>query len=52
MRHFANKSLNLLQKLFIGDTQSDDVPLATLRHVRKNSSTMQNSTDRETDGHL
>lgn len=52
MNHFANKSLSLLQRLFIGDTQSDDVPLTTLRHARKQSGTLQKSTDKETDGHL
>ncbi|KAH8980165.1 Ion transport protein-domain-containing protein [Lactarius hatsudake] len=52
VRHVTNKSLSILQKLFIGDTQSDDVPLTTLRHARKQSATLQNSTDEDTDGHL
>ncbi|KAH9979222.1 Ion transport protein-domain-containing protein [Lactifluus volemus] len=47
-----NKSLNLLQRLFVGDTPSDDVPLATLRHARMQSSTQQNPTDEETERHL
>ncbi|KAI9433175.1 Ion transport protein-domain-containing protein [Lactarius indigo] len=52
VRHVTNKSLSILQRLFIGDTQSDDVPLTTLRHARKQSTTLQNSTDEDTDGHL
>ena len=48
--HVANKSLTLLQRLFIGDTPSDDVPLATLRHARGSSVPLQNSVDGETDG--
>ena len=52
MHHVTNKSLNFLQRLFIGDKQSDDVPLAPLQHARKHSATLQKSTDKETDGHL
>jgi hypothetical protein len=48
-RHFTNKSLNILQRLFIGDTQSNDVPLATLRHVRKHSDPHQNTAGEETE---
>ncbi|KAF8465445.1 Ion transport protein-domain-containing protein, partial [Russula ochroleuca] len=49
VRHFMNKSLNILQRLFIGDTQSNDVPLANLRHVRKNSDSHQNTTSEGTE---
>ena len=52
MHHVTHKSLSILQRLFIGETQSDDVPLATLQHARKQSATSQKSTDKETDGHL
>ncbi|KAH9024879.1 Ion transport protein-domain-containing protein, partial [Lactarius pseudohatsudake] len=52
VRHVTNKSLSILQRLFIGDTQSDDVPLTTLRHARKQSAPLQDSTDEDTDGHL
>ncbi|KAA1473328.1 hypothetical protein DENSPDRAFT_779605 [Dentipellis sp. KUC8613] len=34
-RHIARKSLSALQRLFIGDTQSNDVPMANLRTARK-----------------
>ena len=55
MRHIANRSLNILQRLFIGETQSDDVPLATLRHAPSdsNGAAPQNADDEEeTDRHL
>jgi hypothetical protein len=54
VRHLTNKSLDILQRLFIGDTQSNDVPLTTLRHARKNSGPQQNvaSEETETDRYL
>ncbi|EEB96899.1 hypothetical protein MPER_03881, partial [Moniliophthora perniciosa FA553] len=34
MRHYTNKSLGTLQKLFAGDSQADDFPLQTIKHTR------------------
>ncbi|KAL0565893.1 calcium channel protein [Marasmius crinis-equi] len=34
MRHYTNKSLSKLQKLFAGDPKVEDVPLTTIRHAR------------------
>ncbi|KAL0066269.1 calcium channel protein [Marasmius tenuissimus] len=34
LRHYTNKSLGTLQKLFAGDPKMEDVPLTTIRHVR------------------
>ncbi|KAI9436705.1 Ion transport protein-domain-containing protein [Lactarius indigo] len=48
IRHVTNKSLSILQMLFIGDIQSDDVPLNTLRHACKQSTTLRNSADEDT----
>ncbi|KAI0250046.1 hypothetical protein BJV78DRAFT_1222250 [Lactifluus subvellereus] len=36
---------NILQRLFMGDTPLNDVPLATLRHTREHSTTHQNPID-------
>ena len=41
-----------MEAVRFGDMQSEDVPLAKLRHLRKHSNTMQSSTDKETDGIL
>ncbi|KAI0247528.1 Ion transport protein-domain-containing protein [Lactifluus subvellereus] len=51
VRHVTSKSLNMLQQLFMGDTPSNSVPLATLRHVREHS-THQNPIDEETERYL
>jgi hypothetical protein len=37
VHHITNKSLSMLQRLFIGDTQSDFIPLATLQHIRRHT---------------
>ncbi|KAJ7058571.1 Ion transport protein-domain-containing protein [Mycena amicta] len=48
-RHYSNKSLTALQKLFAGDTKND-IPLATLRHARSESTS--DPHDEETERHL
>jgi len=53
VHHVANKWLSILQRLFIGsDAQSNDVPLADLRHARSHSATHQDAIDEETERHL
>nr|GAT59750.1 predicted protein [Mycena chlorophos] len=47
--HYSSKSLTALQKLFAGDTKND-IPLATLRHVRNESAS--DPHDEETERHL
>ncbi|ESK91833.1 calcium channel subunit cch1 [Moniliophthora roreri MCA 2997] len=34
MRHYTNKSLGTLQKLFAGDSKAEDFPLQTIKHTR------------------
>ncbi|KAF7291112.1 hypothetical protein MIND_01254300 [Mycena indigotica] len=48
-RHYSNKSLTALQRLFAGDAKND-IPLATLRHARTESSG--DAHDEETERHL
>ena len=51
--HFTQKSLNALQQLFIGDTHSNDVPLANLRAAPRTDSTVPHDpADAETERHL
>ncbi|KII90373.1 hypothetical protein PLICRDRAFT_173801 [Plicaturopsis crispa FD-325 SS-3] len=51
-RHYSSKSLSLLQRLFVGETKSNDVPLATLRNPRRDSVGPSNPNDEETERHL
>jgi hypothetical protein len=51
-RHVTNKSLNVLQRLFMGDTPLNDAPLITLRHAREHSTTHQSPIDEETERYL
>ncbi|KAG1893620.1 Ion transport protein-domain-containing protein [Suillus fuscotomentosus] len=48
-RHLPSKSLTMLQQLFSGTTDSNDVPLADLRQSRRESTAVQNE---ETDRYL
>lgn len=41
-RHLPSKSLTMLQQLFSGTTDSNDVPLADLRQSRRESTAVQN----------
>ncbi|KAG7087347.1 hypothetical protein E1B28_013323 [Marasmius oreades] len=50
MRHYTNKSLTTLQKLFAGDPKTEDVPLATIKHNR--SETLGASGDQTLERHL
>ncbi|KAI0031009.1 Ion transport protein-domain-containing protein [Vararia minispora EC-137] len=50
--HMTSKSLNALQQLFIGDTGSNDVPLANLRSHRKDPTVPHDPADEETERHL
>ncbi|KAI9461510.1 Ion transport protein-domain-containing protein [Russula earlei] len=51
VRHATNRSLNILHRLFIGDPQSDDIPLAPLRHAHTNSDPHE-TTEADLDLHL
>ncbi|KAJ7583970.1 Ion transport protein-domain-containing protein [Mycena floridula] len=48
-RHYHTKSLTMLQRLFAGKAESDDVPMTSLRHVRAETTGEQ---DEETERHL
>ncbi|KAF9005006.1 Ion transport protein-domain-containing protein [Cyathus striatus] len=48
-RHYTNKSLTALQKLFAGELKSDDMPMQTLRHARQETLGHQ---DEEVERHL
>ncbi|KAI0321538.1 Ion transport protein-domain-containing protein [Amylostereum chailletii] len=53
LTHLTTKSLNALQQLFIGDTHSNDVPLANIRAApRKDSTVPHDPADAETERHL
>ncbi|TFK38523.1 high-affinity cell membrane calcium channel [Crucibulum laeve] len=36
-RHYPSKSLTALQRLFAGETRTNDIPLASLRHARQDT---------------
>ncbi|RDB21766.1 Calcium-channel protein cch1 [Hypsizygus marmoreus] len=46
-RHYSSKSLNALERLFAGESRSNDVAMTTLRHGRKDT-----GHDDETERHL
>lgn len=50
--HYSNKSVSALQRLFTGDRRTNDVPLATLRNVRKDSDGPQDPNDEELERHM
>jgi voltage-dependent calcium channel len=53
-RHYHSKSLTALQKLFTGEVQGNDVPLATLWHARDDTDATAgtNTEDEATDRYL
>lgn len=51
-RHISSKSLSALQRLFNGKTESNDVPLANLRHARNETFGTGDPRDEETERHL
>ncbi|KAJ6629913.1 Ion transport protein-domain-containing protein [Mycena sp. CBHHK59/15] len=51
-RHYSNKSLTALQRLFAGEVKSNDVPLTTLHHARNETLGGGHAQDEETERHL
>uniref|UniRef100_D8Q6Y7 Calcium-channel protein CCH1 n=1 Tax=Schizophyllum commune (strain H4-8 / FGSC 9210) TaxID=578458 RepID=D8Q6Y7_SCHCM len=51
-KHYPSKSLSALQKLFAGDTASNDVPMSTLKHARSETLAALNEQDDEAERHL
>lgn len=51
-RHYTTKSLSALQRLFAGDTRSNDMPLSTFRHPRGETATSMDANEDETERHL
>ncbi|KAG5652105.1 hypothetical protein H0H81_006278 [Sphagnurus paluster] len=45
--HYSSKSLNALERLFAGDSRSNDIPMSSLRHGRART-----AHDEETERHL
>ena len=52
MGHYSKKSITALQKLFSGESKTNDVPLATLRSGKRDSVAPQNPNDEELTRHL
>ncbi|KAI5121745.1 hypothetical protein M0805_009034 [Coniferiporia weirii] len=50
--HYSSKSITALQRLFSGESRSNDVPLATLRAGRRDSIGHQDPNDEELERHL
>lgn len=50
--HYSSKSISALQKLFVGENRSNDVPLANLKANRRDSITPQDPNDEELERHL
>ncbi|KAL1701237.1 Ion transport protein-domain-containing protein [Schizophyllum commune] len=51
-KHYPSKSLSALQRLFAGDTASNDVPMSTLKHARSETLAALNEQDDEAERHL
>ncbi|KAL1742981.1 Ion transport protein-domain-containing protein [Schizophyllum fasciatum] len=51
-KHLPSKSLSALQRLFAGDTASNDVPMSTLKHARSETLAALNEQDDEAERHL
>ncbi|KAJ6583225.1 hypothetical protein B0H10DRAFT_2340382 [Mycena sp. CBHHK59/15] len=51
-RHYSNKSLTALQRLFAGEVKSNDVPLTTLHHARNETLGGGHAQDEETERHF
>lgn len=49
---YSSKSISALQRLFTGDRRTNDVPLATLRNVRKDTDGPQDPNDEELERHI
>lgn len=50
--HYSTKSIGALQKLFVGEKKSNDVPLATLKANRRDTIAPQDPNDEELGRHL
>lgn len=50
--HYASRSISALQRLFAGDSRSNDVPLANLRAPRRDSVGPQDPNHEELERHL
>ncbi len=51
-KHLPKKSITVLQTLFTGQKMSLDVPLATIRSNKRESTTQHEGIDEETERHL
>ncbi|KAI0086810.1 Ion transport protein-domain-containing protein [Irpex rosettiformis] len=51
-KHVSKKSINVLQTLFTGKKMSLDVPMATIRSNKRESTAVQEGIDEETERHL